>query len=200
MATRILLTRHGLADYETSLVTDEGGCLTSAGRTQVRGLAARLRSEGVDAIWCSPLSRAAQSAEILAAELGIDLVTVREDLREYSVGALAGTDQDEAAVVGEVFGRWVGGDDQAQVPGGETVAAVVARVMRVVEEVAQRHAGRTAVVVSHGGAISAAYPALTGRPREAAYDLVLGGGCSADLRRTAGPDWAVAGVIQPMDE
>lgn len=189
MAARILLARHGLADYETELVTDDGGSLTQEGRGQGRTLGDRLRSEGVEAVWCSPLSRAVQTAELAAGVLGVE-VTVREGLREYGVGSLAGTDGSEAEVIGPVFERWVGGDDEATIPGGEAVSGVVARVRAVLEEVADRHEDGTALVVSHGGAIMATVPVLVGRPRASAWDLLLGGGGYVELVR-AGATWSV---------
>jgi 2,3-bisphosphoglycerate-dependent phosphoglycerate mutase len=197
VATRVFLARHGLAEYETELVTDEGGSLTSEGRGQARALGRRLASEGVDAVWCSPLSRAVQTAELAAGVLGVD-VTVREGLREYGVGSLAGTDGSEREVIGPVFDGWVGGDDDATIPGGEMVAGIVARVVRVLTEVADRHEGGAALVVSHGGAVMATVPELVGRPRATAWDLQLGGGGYVELVCEGGT-WSVAGFHPDLD-
>ncbi|MEI5674637.1 MULTISPECIES: histidine phosphatase family protein [unclassified Nocardioides] len=197
MVARLFLGRHGLADYETELVTDDGGSLTGEGRGQARALGDRLRSEGVEAVWSSPLSRAVQTAELAAGVLGVE-VTVREGLREYGVGSLAGTDGSETEVIGPVFERWVGGDDEATIPGGEAVSGVVARVRAVLVEVADRHEDGTALVVSHGGAIMATVPVLVGRPRASAWDLLLGGGGYVELVR-AGATWSVAAEHLRLD-
>ncbi|QIM20364.1 histidine phosphatase family protein [Phycicoccus sp. HDW14] len=172
---RVVLARHGEAEYESGLTTDDGGSLTAAGRQQARDLGTALRDEHVARVWCSPLSRAVQTAEIAASVLGVDVV-VREGLREYGVGSLAGTATDEASVIGPVFGAWLAGDDEARIPGGERVTDVVARVRRVLEEVADTHRGETVLVVSHGGAVMATVPELVGAPRSLAHDLVLPGG------------------------
>ncbi len=66
---RILLVRHGEAAAPEAFGTDGLRGLTTAGRTSLRRLAARL-SEGGHAprwIYTSPLVRAVQSAEVLAA-------------------------------------------------------------------------------------------------------------------------------------
>ena len=181
---RVLLARHGEADHETDLVTDDGGSLSAAGRRQARELAERLSGERIAGVWCSPLSRAVQTAEIAASVLGVG-VTVREGLREYGVGALAGTDGDEAAVIGAVFRAWVGGDDTAAIEGGEAVAAIVARVRQVLEQVADEHRGEAVLVVGHAGAIRATLPELVGLPRSAGADLVLPGGGHVALERDA---------------
>ena len=53
-----------------TLVTDDGGSLSAAGRGQARALGERLRGERIARVWCSPLSRAVQTAEIAAGVLG----------------------------------------------------------------------------------------------------------------------------------
>ncbi|WP_244929333.1 histidine phosphatase family protein [Nocardioides sp. W7] len=189
MVVRLFLARHGLAEYETELVTDDGGSLTVEGRAQARELGRRLEAEGIAAVWCSPLSRAVQTAEIAAGVLGVG-VTVREGLREYGVGSLAGTSGSEREVIGPVFERWVDGDDEATIPGGEVVSESIERVVRVLTEVADRHEGESVLVVSHGGAVMATLPVLVGRPRTTAWHLLLGGGGYVELVRD-GRAWSV---------
>jgi probable phosphoglycerate mutase len=172
---RIFLARHGEAAYETDLVTDDGGALTHEGRTQARALAERLSGAGIRSVWTSPLSRAVQTAELAAGHLGVELVVVRNGLREYGVGSLAGTDGDEGASIGPVFRAWAEGDDDATIDGGEAVAATVARVHAVLREIADTHRGEGVLVISHGGAILASVPELVGAPRLSSYDVTLPG-------------------------
>lgn len=169
---RVFLARHGEADYETDLVTDDGGSLSATGREQATALARSLRAERVARVWCSPLSRAVQTAEIAAAVLGLDVM----GLREYGVGSLAGTTGDEAAVIGPVFDAWLAGDDEATIDGGERIEDIVRRVADVLAEVADHHRGESVLVISHGGAIMATVPRLVRLPRTAARELVLPGG------------------------
>ena len=189
MSARLFLARHGLAAYETGLASDDGGSLRQEGRAQARALGHRLRTEGVTGVWSSPLSRAVQTAEIAAGTLGVG-VTVREGLREYGVGSLAGTAGSEAEVIVPVFERWEDGDDRATIPGGEPVAAIVARTTAVLDEVADRHEGTAALVVGHGGAVMVSVPVLVGRPRASARDLLLDGGGHVELVRD-GTVWSV---------
>jgi probable phosphoglycerate mutase len=175
--TRVLVARHGEAEYESTAVTDDGGSLTARGREQARALARELRGERIARIWCSPLSRAVQTAEIVAAALATDGsrvdVVVREGLREYGVGSLAGTHADEREQLEPVFAAWTRGDDDATIPGGERVGDIVARVREVLEEIADQHRGEAVLVVGHGGSLLATLPELVGRPRASAYDLTL---------------------------
>nr|WP_180936279.1 histidine phosphatase family protein [Nocardioides ungokensis] len=138
---RVFVARHGEAAYETELVTDDGGSLTPDGREQARRLAERLRDARISRVWTSSMSRAVQTAEIVAAELGVD-VLVREGLREYAVGDLAGTTLNERAYAGAAFDAWLGGDPEAQIPGGDRIDEFVARVTGSLEEVADQHPAR----------------------------------------------------------
>ncbi len=152
---RIFLARHGEAEYEAALATDDGGSLTRRGREQSRALADRLRGERIARVWCSPLSRAVQTAEIAAATLGVDVV-VREGLRESGGRQAGGIDTDQ----------------RAPAPAAEpAVAGVVERVQEVLREVADAHPGEAVLVVGHRSALLAALPGLVGRARSSTYDI-----------------------------
>lgn len=182
--TRIFLCRHGLAVYESPLVTDEGGSLSAEGRAQALVLAEVLCHERISQVFCSPSSRAVQTAEIAAARFGVSVV-VREGLREYGVGTLVGTDADESAVIGAVFRAWVEGDDDATIDGGEMIVDITDRMRVVLEEIVDQHRGEAVLVVSHSGAIMTSVPELLGRPRRLAWDLDLPGGGFVALERDA---------------
>ncbi|PUA80323.1 histidine phosphatase family protein [Nocardioides currus] len=157
-AVRLLVARHGEADYETDLLADDGGSLSPLGRSQSAALAESLAGERIAHVVTSSLSRAVQTGEIVAAALGVG-VTVREGLREFSVGSFAGqaTDPDPFRAT---FDAWLDGRLDERIPGGETGSEVVARVEAVLEEVRDRFRGESVLVVSHGGAICTAVPNL----------------------------------------
>ncbi|MFI6515503.1 histidine phosphatase family protein [Spirillospora sp. NPDC050679] len=106
MATRHLhIVRHGAADLF--------GELTDAGRRQAELLGARLAGLPIDAIWHSPLSRAARSAQIIgerlpgvpvreAAELVDHVPHVPDEIPAAWAGLLAGHDAAEAAAGGRL--------------------------------------------------------------------------------------------------
>lgn len=155
---RIFLARHGEAEYESELLRDHGGSLTRRGREQARTLGERLRGERTQHVYASTLARAVQTAELAAGVLGVD-VTVREGLHEFVVGDHSGSRADEFPF-GPVFDRWVAGDLTAGIPGGETGEQIAARVLEVLEDIADRHRGESVVVVSHGCAIFTALGVL----------------------------------------
>ena len=169
---RILVARHGEAEYETELTSNDGGSLSSLGRKQARALGERLAGERVARVWTSSLSRAVQTAEIAAGVLGTDVV-VREGLREYGVGDAANTHVAGAAYFESVFRQWAEGDDAARIPGGERIADTDGRVQSPLRAIADEHRGETVLVISHGGAMLASLPPLVGLPRAYAAGVSL---------------------------
>ena len=113
-----------------------------------------------------------QTAEIVAAGLGVDVV-VREGLREYGVGALAGTDTGERDYFEEVFRQWVGGDDTTRIAGGERIEDFVARVAGVLAEVADAHRVRRAWSSVTAARSSRPVLQLVGLPRTRGLGVTL---------------------------
>jgi len=178
-SNEILLVRHGETDdnaadrFQGRLDTH----LNERGRAQSRALARRLAGEGLRALYCSPLARARESAQILAAELGLQPV-YDERFMEADTGEWTGRlYADVVAHASDEFAAWRSASPTFRFPGGESVAEQAARVAAGLHDV--RAAGRLpALVVCHGGAIRAVPGA-----RRAAGDFV--GNCA--LYRLAGP-------------
>ena len=66
---RIIFVRHGEPDYERD-------CLTERGKLQALAAAERLREEGIEEIFSSPLGRAAETAAAAAETLGLPVRTL----------------------------------------------------------------------------------------------------------------------------
>ena len=79
---RILIIRHGEPDYGHD-------CLTARGRIQARAAAERLREEGIEEIFSSPLGRAAETAAETAQALNIPVETL-DFMRELHWGSTDG--------------------------------------------------------------------------------------------------------------
>lgn len=159
---RLILTRHAEADYVETWFSDEGGSLSALGRRQAVELADGLAAERVAAVWCSDLSRAVQTAEIVAARLGVG-VTARKSLRESYVGDLIGAEFDLGALAA-VTDRWLAGDLAAAFPGGDSGAVIVQRYRDELTSIADLHRGETVLVVGHQTALATTLTALCGIP------------------------------------
>ena len=153
----MILARHGETDWNRSRrwQGQADAPLNERGRAQAHALAAELADEQVAAIYASDLSRARETAEIVAARLGRP-VNVDRRLREVHVGGWSGLtiEEIEARFPDDVL-RWYDGDPSHTFDGGETYAAMGERVVAALEEIATRHAGEQVLVVLHGGPIRA---------------------------------------------
>ena len=159
-AVRMFVARHGEAEYESELLSDDGGSLTARGRSQASGLADLLADQRLAHVYTSTMSRAVQTGEIVAARLGVG-VTVRHGLREFGVGSFAGQPADlEPDPFGPVFDDWLDGRLDSPIPGGESGSQVIERMRGVLDEAADRFRGEAVLVISHGGAICTAIPNL----------------------------------------
>ncbi len=165
MSTRILLIRHGETDDNKKGIFQgqAGRGLNAEGRTQSARLAARLGSGGMklDALYCSDLERAAETAAILGEALSL---TPEADpaLRELNLGAWQGLSLEEAGRrFPEELAAWRRGEDVRR-GGGETVAELAARVRGAIDRIAARHEGQAVAVVSHGAALKAFMASVLG--------------------------------------
>ena len=116
--------------------------LNDTGRAQARHAGKRLAGERWDAVATSPLARAADTARILAAELGLPEPEVVDALVERNYG-------DAEGLTGAEIDARYGGTVQAR----ESRDQVVERVRPALLALAERHPGGRVLVVSHGGVI-----------------------------------------------
>jgi broad specificity phosphatase PhoE len=154
-AKEVLLVRHGETDdnaadrFQGQLDTR----LNDRGREQARALAHLLASEGLRALYSSPLLRARETAEIIGVRLDLEpILDVR--LMEADSGDWSG--RLYAEIIGAQPGAldaWRAADPAFRFPNGESVAEQAARVAAALADVS---AGPLpAVVVCHGGVIRA---------------------------------------------
>ena len=162
-ATRIVAIRHGETAWnaESRLQGQLDIPLNAHGRRQAALLADALRDEGLNAVVSSDLRRAADTARALAGPLGLAVET-DATLRERGFGLLEGHTYDE---IGErwpeMAQRWRARDPQFAPPGGERLADFFERSVAAALRVAERHAGQTIALVTHGGVLDCLYRAAT---------------------------------------
>jgi len=148
--TSMLLLRHGQTPLSVekrfSGVGDRP--LTEVGLAQAGAAARRLRGCGAVAVVASPLRRAVQTADLVAAEVGV-AVTVDEGLRETDFGDWEGyTFAEVQQRWPDQLSAWLASPDVAP-PAGESFADTARRVRQARDRVLAAYGGRTVVVVSH---------------------------------------------------
>ena len=161
MAT-VFLARHGQTAYnlEGRFQGQQPVPLDETGRVQAGELAERAAGYEFAALWCSPLLRARETAEIVSARIGM---APREDARLMETDAGDWTNRPFAEVqleAPELFEQFFTGNPAFAFPGGESFAVQEVRVEAALREV---EAGALpALVVCHGMVIRAALSARGG--------------------------------------
>ncbi|MGA9349148.1 MAG: histidine phosphatase family protein [Anaerolineae bacterium] len=161
----LLLARHG--ESEWIVRGDEAGFnspLTDGGRRQARLLGRWLaanplgsspsgRSQGIDAIYASPLIRARETAEIVAVELDLPF-TLDDDLREFEVSYWR--DNDDYAP------PYINGSAVPPAYLAESYLPFKARVQEVARRILEAHPEGTVLIVAHGGTVGTIVRCLLG--------------------------------------
>jgi broad specificity phosphatase PhoE len=154
----ILLIRHGETDWnhQGRRQGRRDVPLNDQGREQMRSCAEQLTGLSPDAILTSPLSRAVESAEILADHLGVDRAAIRSEngLIERDFGDVDGMTQAELRAY-----RARGGNEK-----NEPLYLVRQRMMRSVLDVARKEKHKIVLVISHSAAIKSVMVRLYGKP------------------------------------
>jgi len=158
----VYLARHGETAYnhEGRFQGQQQVPLNDTGRAQAAVLAERAVAYGFQALWCSPLLRARETADIVAAAVGLQPV---EDVRLMETDAGDWTDRtfaDVRAEAPELFDAFAAADPGFAFPGGESFTEQEVRVDAALRNI---EAGELpALVVCHGMVIRAAFAVRAG--------------------------------------
>ena len=139
------LLRHGQTDWNIDLRL-QGSTdipLNDTGRTQARLAASSLNREDWDVIIASPLSRAKDTADIVALELGMNVVVVPE-LIERSFGVAEGLDHASWRKLYE---------SHEVIEGLESLEDLRTRTVQLLDLIANEYSGQRVLAVSHGAFI-----------------------------------------------
>lgn len=156
-----MLIRHGLPvrrELSEGIADPE---LAAAGHEQARHLVSYLSNESIDAIYSSPLRRAHQTADALAAARHLGITTI-DDVAEWDRNSRAYVPVEELKATNDP--RWqamMSGDWSAH---DESPAEFSARVVPALETLVDAHSGHRVAVVCHGGVINAYLLHILGLP------------------------------------
>jgi broad specificity phosphatase PhoE len=149
----IWLVRHG----QTS-GNDEGWVqgrvdtpLNEKGREQAGRLAERLAQVPLQAIYCSPLSRARDTADVIGQRSELPVLAM-EELAEIEMGVWERRPFRDVTSAPQALGdRWVFGPDRHLLGSEETLEHLVARAGRAIAAVRERHREGDVCLVAHAG-------------------------------------------------
>ncbi len=160
--TTLVLIRHGrTALTESHKISGGDGDdpeLSAAGRADAAAAASVIAQLGKDGRWkhippvtavvSSPMNRTRQTAEIIAAPLGLK-VELNENLREIGFGDWDGkTNEEVASETPEDLLAWQGSYTVSP-PNGESLEVFDVRINRARRQIVAEYSGKTVVVVAH---------------------------------------------------
>jgi broad specificity phosphatase PhoE len=146
--THLGLLRHGQTDWNINFllqgVTDIP--MNETGIEQVKLAASAIKAEDWDVILTSPLTRAKQTAEIIARHNGFSEIIEKELLIERSFGEAEGLSHEQWRA------KYSNLDE---IPGGESRTQLAERSKRLLETISKELAGKRVLAISHGALIRA---------------------------------------------
>ncbi|WJY98118.1 histidine phosphatase family protein [Corynebacterium fournieri] len=190
MQRRLILLRHGETEYNaTSRMQGQlDTVLSQRGVDQAHAAAKELLDLGISKIVSSDLMRAKNTAEVVAADLGLP-VGVDERLRETHLGEWQGKTHNEvdsahegARAVWRTDASWAPPRGESRLQVAERSRAVVDELMRDYDE----WDNSAVLLVSHGGTIAALTASLLGFV-VAQYPAIKGLGNANTARLVAMP-------------
>ena len=145
--SRWFLVRHGVTDWNKDNKTqgETDIPLNEEGRAQARAVAEKLKDQNIELIISSPLSRAKETADIIASVINAEVV-VDPELREKRSGEAEGMDREEAKnKYGDLY------DYDRTAPNGESYRELETRVWAAFKNHKEQHGKKNVLIVSHGG-------------------------------------------------
>lgn len=152
---RIFLVRHGETDWnlQKRFQGKENIPLNNKGREQARRLSRYLSQKNISAVFSSPLSRAWETAKIIAFEHNLTPAAV-DDLAEINFGSWEGKvyqemdEPDRAALA-----QWLLNPALHSIPGGESLQQFQQKLQNCYKKLLDNHVDGNLAIVTHGGAI-----------------------------------------------
>ena len=160
-ATRVIAIRHGETAWnvDTRIQGQLDIPLNDTGRWQAQRLARALAEEPLQAIYASDLGRALETAQALAAAVGLEVIT-DPGLRERGFGIFEGRTWKEIEEQWpDLSARWRKRDPEFGPEGGETLVSFYDRCITTASRIAAAHAGQSIAIVAHGGVLDCLYRA-----------------------------------------
>ena len=159
----LMLVRHGETEWNVQrrYQGQSDVPLSEIGNQQAESIAGRLAGQEIGAIYASDLKRAWQTAQVIAAQIGLDVIS-EPRLRELKFGILEGLTFEEAEEkYPEMITAWL--DDFNNTPErAETIDMFNARIVSLLDDLKVKHDEQVVLLVGHGGSLSEILRAVLG--------------------------------------
>lgn len=162
--TVIYLVRHGECEgnADNRLRGRVDFPLNETGRLQAKAVAKALCCERLEYVYSSPLKRALETAEFIAAPHGLSVIS-REGFNNMRLGVWENRKKDELEKeFPEMWKLWLTNPESLNIEGAETSDNVQARAFAALNGIVNSHRGARIAVVSHRGVLKPLIAAALG--------------------------------------
>ena len=152
IAMRLIIVRHGESEWNRvgRYQGQQDAPLSELGVRQAEALAGRLQREPLDAIFTSPLARAAKTAEAIARHHPAVPFEQTAALLEIGHGDWEGLMADDViARYDEGLREWRNHPTRSQMPNGESFSNILKRVLDFKEQLCAKYHSRNVLVSTH---------------------------------------------------
>jgi probable phosphoglycerate mutase len=192
---QLCIVRHGETDWNKSGIL-QGWLdvpINAQGRSQAAGMARTFANQGFEAIWCSTLVRASETAQILSSALQLSPPRSHDGLKERNFGAIQGIPKNELAELNPAqLEQILRRNPAAQFVGGESMDEFADRVLQALADIGDQHPKQKVLVISHGWVLDVITRHIGGLPRHAVLPFKPGNGHSQWVDVEAGQIRAAA--------
>ena len=205
--TRLIVIRHGETDWNRAgrvLGRAAGNHLNEKGRRDAALLADALSTQGIVAVYTSPLERAMETAQAICSASGLDGPIPTEGLLEVDPGDWSGMMRED--LYDDPI--WIAAHENplgVRYPNGEELSEVQARALATIEPLIERHQHQTFAVVTHGDVIRSIIAHYLGLSLEHILRIIFDTASASLVEFKAGEarvirtGWRVADCKFPLD-
>jgi probable phosphoglycerate mutase len=190
MPTRICFIRHGETDWNVAkrIQGQTDIALNETGHNQALAMAFNAAHYDFAAIYSSDLSRAYETAKMVAERRGLEVRKVPE-LRERHYGIFQGITAIEGSkTFPDAYAHYIARDIDYNFENGESMVDFAKRVEHAVDFMTRHHSKQVIAAVSHAGVLDIVYRKATGRPLHTPRDFVIPN-CALNWFRFDGQGW-----------
>jgi broad specificity phosphatase PhoE len=177
MIETLLFIRHAETDFAGRFCGHSDPPINDRGLRQIEEFIETLKTESIDAVYASDLTRAMTTADAIGRVFGLSTIKVPE-LREIGFGDWEGLSWQEIEARDQVYARrWSEAYPDLPAPGGEPFEAFQSRVLREVKHLLEITSQRCAAVVTHAGVMRIVLRSLCGLEEREAWERTKGYCC-----------------------
>jgi broad specificity phosphatase PhoE len=170
MTDTLLFIRHAETDLAGRFCGHSDPQVNQRGRRQIEELVETIKTESVDAVYTSDLSRSLATADAIGKAFGLSPIKIPE-LREIDFGEWERLSWQEIASRDRNYAtRWAEAYPDLPAPGGELFDVFQSRVLSVVKHLFAMTPQRCAAVVTHAGVMRVVLQSLCGLEEQEAWE------------------------------